>query len=552
MSPNANEAIDRPLLGLFARLGKRRLWQLSVPLLVLAACGGRGRGDTRQASADESTLGDDSSDDSGNTRSEDTRSQGTRSQDTDSTDPGSDEARATNTSNASTGEISTATTAPTTTPAGETSRASDSRTTDDIESTGTTRDRDSSAPSPSTTAPVAPDPPPAIPAPGLLPDDCAPRLGRVTPDGCRLGTLCDTYTEWVECSRSNSGRWNCRCSYNNAERVYEISDVQGVDTCAVAARFCTDYDLELGDEVCDTESGAIDQDGTDDACEETVTCGRPINLPAELGASARLVDITQANCWATANGMFECRCADQPGDELQDVEANSSAAACAAFNAYCRGAAPSTDTPKTCVVDRTISRDQFCSLYEDCAIPVATLDGAIVYEQSSRRTNCDSGGGDTSWCACYSIDGAFSFELPRSEASCEVARLGCTTHAELLPAGDVTCTPTSQFGFDGTACDAELDCRQPATLDGHSIIATGHLIVYCTQPAPSDPWRCSCASNDDFVVFEYGAPEQTSWDVCSAAPQGCLERMPVHLGIYGDYQHPPDPWSSQRGPEDVE
>jgi hypothetical protein len=55
------------------------------------------------------------------------------------------------------------------------------------------------------------------------------------------------------------------------------------------------------------------------------------------------------------------------------------------------------------------------------------------------------------------------------------------------------------------------------------------------------PWRCSCASDQDTTVFELGAPSSSSFDVCGLAPAACLERMSVYIGPYGDYVSPPDP-----------
>lgn len=531
--------MKRTAFGICAhRSSKRWFWQWGVPLLVLAACGGRGRADARQVSADESTLGDTSTQTSAEFTSED------------------DVTATASTPSASTGETSVTAPTSTTSNPSEASTAPEPLTTDVSTPTNPTSARDSNGSNSNSSDSTSGDSTssgspntvlmPATPTPGLVLDHCDSRNGRESAVSCELGTWCDGYSDLIECSRSNSGSWNCRCRFNNKEREYEIKDVAGIDACAVASRFCDDYDLELGDEVCETDTNLINQDGPSDGCEQTLTCGRTITVAPEVGASVRLVDINQAECWPTADGRFECRCSGRPVNELVVVEATSPAAACSASRAYCHGETDPIEGPEECVSDRDVAPppdwEWDCMIEEECVVPVASSGDAIIHEPSYRAATCRPLDDETSRCYCFHNESSLVFDVPSTEASCETARLGCTQQPEILPAGDVTCNPSSQYGSGDTSCEADLDCRQPATIAGQSVLAEGLLRLRCSRDELDEPWRCACRSNDNLALFEYGAPEQTAWQVCAAAAGGCLEHMNVHLGGYENYDYPPYPW----------
>src|SRR5690606_32099320 len=106
--------------------------------------------------------------------------------------------------------------------------------------------------------------------------------------------------------------------------------------------------------------------------------------------------------------------------------------------------------------------------------------------------------------------------------------------------GEASCAPTSQTaGVEW--CEADLDCTQPATANGDPLVAGGRLRGYCKQEGSNLPWWCSCVSDQESVIFEYGGPTQAGWAVCAAAPPSCLELMPLPLGAYGESMSPPDP-----------
>lgn len=106
--------------------------------------------------------------------------------------------------------------------------------------------------------------------------------------------------------------------------------------------------------------------------------------------------------------------------------------------------------------------------------------------------------------------------------------------------GSPTCVPTS-LATTYSSCETYLKCTQPATVDGRPLTAVGRLLVHCRQTAFDQRWMCSCASDQQSAVFEYGAPEETSWDVCTAAPAQCLEHLSIHVGPYGEFVPPVDP-----------
>jgi hypothetical protein len=122
--------------------------------------------------------------------------------------------------------------------------------------------------------------------------------------------------------------------------------------------------------------------------------------------------------------------------------------------------------------------------------------------------------------------------------------LNCAEDVSIEAQGQADCHATGQHA--GTDfCEADLDCAEPATVDGRDVVARGRLLIHCRQTTPDQPWWCSCASNQDSTTFEFGETELSSWEVCSVAPERCIAQMPVFVGQYGEYMPPPDPVPEQ-------
>jgi hypothetical protein len=145
-------------------------------------------------------------------------------------------------------------------------------------------------------------------------------------------------------------------------------------------------------------------------------------------------------------------------------------------------------------------------------------------------------------CYCSSVSETFSFDLTADPVAqtCASSILNCTDFGNVVPQGEVACHPTSQTG--GTDfCNADLDCSQPATVGGREMVARGRMLVFCLKADSQEPWRCSCASNEDSTIFELGLPSSTSWDACAAASDRCVDLLPMYIGPYGSLVPPPDP-----------
>ncbi len=372
----------------------------------------------------------------------------------------------------------------------------------------------------------------------MLPAGCEAQTHSEGEKSCFLNTQCTGGgSDLTMCSRLPSGRWECWCQFNNTDRQYEV-DAPGANPCAVASRFCGEDTLALGEEECEPVG-----DSDDDSCRITLSCGRPIEGEFDPGTAVRLMDVATSECVRLSDGSFDCDCSHLETNGRHGVESDSSTTACLTVAEFCRGA-PSTpvDGPETCVTNSFSSVYDDCEVVETCTIPVAVIADVPITDIGPRGSYCTPSGPTTSRCYCSELNSWFSFEVETTESSCETTSSSCRADVDIQPQGEPTCAMTSESANEW-GCQADLNCTQPATVDGRAVMADGRLLVSCGRAAFGEPWLCSCASDQEAAIFEYGEPEAEPWDVCLAAPAGCMAHMEVHLGAYGEFVPPVDPLS---------
>jgi hypothetical protein len=376
--------------------------------------------------------------------------------------------------------------------------------------------------------------------PLLLPEDCEPRGQSEDADTCSLGVFCDSVPNLTNCLRLASGRWQCACELANKDRVYEIEGAPGIQACAVAAGLCFDDDLELGEETCTAES---ESSGVD-SCELELACATPISVSFAPDVSALLMEYGSASCARFDSSVpFECGCSHDGTARDYGVLAVDGTLACRPLVDFCISElGPVFDEPTQCFESAESSTNDGCTLSWTCATPMRLTEDVSLALLESRYADCTPNGSSGSSCYCSTPSETFRFDLeaePLAE-TCEASILNCAENVRIKALGEPECHATSQHA-DADFCEADLDCSQPATVGESEVLSRGRLLVYCRQATPAEPWRCACASNQDSTTFEFGHADLSAWEVCSLAPEGCLVRMPVFVGPYGEYMPPPDP-----------
>lgn len=517
-----------------ARTHRSRCWRavaLAVPVVLLVACGGKRRGgargehdagvlDAQVRETHDASVGDggrNSAADTGHNSTigltdNVTLTFGSGTSDTSGSDnantypnatyaPGSSAPDHTSAPNASNDTTSDATANNTSTTASNT---------DSQNATGTD---DSS--SQATSGPLLP-----------LPSGCTSTYELDASDRCQISTKCGEVTDFLICNPMPLGGWTCDCTGLNNHQTYEIEGASGLNACRAFAHVCTDDPPEFGDYACipRTTSGEL-------SCDTAMSCGRPVLMDLGAGVTARVAETTTSLCNQMNDGTFLCTCTQ--GNEITDyvVQAGSAASACEDLADVCSGAEiPAAEGPESCTTGLNREDQEGCSIAQGCETSVESVNGSIITETKERSASCTVSGPTTSSCMCAGPGESFYFRVETTQPSCETASLNCNKNAIIIATGEASCTPTSQNAGVGY-CAVDLECTQPATVDGRAIVADGRLNVYCRQDERGS-WWCSCASNRDSEVFEVGAPEQSGWDVCSVAPAECRELLPIHLGPY--------------------
>jgi hypothetical protein len=106
--------------------------------------------------------------------------------------------------------------------------------------------------------------------------------------------------------------------------------------------------------------------------------------------------------------------------------------------------------------------------------------------------------------------------------------------------GAANCTQAPDTS-DGDTCQVVLNCTQPATVDGRSIVGLGSLAVVCSRTANGMPWACSFSSGPTTARLALGAANANASQACKQASTAFLQSPGLYLGPAGDLMIPPDP-----------
>ena len=368
-----------------------------------------------------------------------------------------------------------------------------------------------------------------------LPDGCEAQSGSENGTSCNLAVLCATDARINNCFRLTAGRWQCNCGRG---RVFEIEGAEGLLACAVMAELCPVTEPE-GDPSC-TESERSDTN----FCELEQACGRSVDVTEVSGARAWLMEYGSAVCERTEPGLpFECHCLVGDVDDNYGLVAQSGEDACQPLLDFCKtGETPTYDEPTQCI-DSIVEENEFnCALDKVCVTPMRLTDEVSLARVEEWWSSCYQIQPTGSRCDCSGDDGPFDFNLTTDPTAptCAAAILNCADYGNVERRGTVECQPQSQSaGLD--SCNADLECLQPASVNGREIIARGRMKVLCRQRTAGEPWWCSCASNEDSAIFELGTPSATSWEACTAATGRCQDALPLVIGPSTGYPNPPDP-----------
>ena len=372
-----------------------------------------------------------------------------------------------------------------------------------------------------------------------LPPGCQPRTPSETPDLCSLAVDCDSSPSVrTYCHRLDSGQWECQCA--NQEFLYRLEDAAGLQACALAARLCSDGELDLGEESCERSSDSSDED----SCSIDFACQKPVAIDATTGARAWQTRFGSARCdGSDAGRSFRCTCTDGETNSY-DLLADSSELACGPFADFCMsGETPVYDGAEACSLIYATSDSEGCQRAAGCGMQMLLTDDVSLVQSRERYANCVPRAGGGSECFCTELDSAFVFYLSAAPdyASCESSIANCDSNAVIEPTGPATCEPLAADPQGGNQCSGFAICIQPATVDDRSIEARGSVNLLCRRTAPGMPWSCSCASGQDTARFELGEPGADASEACSQGISACLEQMGLHIGPSGDTVQPPDP-----------
>jgi hypothetical protein len=378
---------------------------------------------------------------------------------------------------------------------------------------------------------------PALP----LPPGCQPRTPVETADLCSLAVDCDASPSVrTYCHRLDSGRWECQCA--NQDSIYRLENAAGIQACALAARLCSDKDLELGEESCEPTSESSDQD----SCTIDVACSSAINLDATTDAQAWLMRFGSARCDRSDPGTsFACACSGGALTSNYDLLADSGELACAPLADFCMsGRAPVFDGEEKCSPIYATSDNEGCGRAEGCGAQMALTDDVSLAQLEERYARCEARPGGGSECSCSGPDSAFLFQLSTApdDASCAASIPNCDPNAVVETTGPASCEFLA-FDTDGDdMCRAVLSCVQDATVDNRSIVARGSMVLVCRRAETGMPWVCSCASGPETARLELGAAGADASQACNQASAAFLERPGLHLGPSVDLMEPPDPF----------
>ncbi|MEO6603037.1 MAG: hypothetical protein ABIQ16_24340 [Polyangiaceae bacterium] len=364
----------------------------------------------------------------------------------------------------------------------------------------------------------------------LLPSDCEPRGSEATGTSCSLSAFCSSIPQVVSCARLESGRWRCTSQLHHAERIYELEGAQGIQACGVAVGLSTEDQLKLGQESC--ESAPYDVDGY---CLADRTCARPIEVDFAPSARAWLTRYGSAECTAASDqARFNCGCHDLDKTKAYYVSVGASTPMCGPLAEFCLSATgPDAPAEPSCLLTLATESAAGCERVQACSQPGALDATGASPRVGEQSVNCEPGENGMAVCYCSTRDSLFQFGLAAApnQTTCASAILNCDANAEIKATGEATCATLSQTTDGMLTLFAEVQCKQPAAVDGRPIVAYESRTTSCSREQESDPWRCSCwteRGNQDLPLI---LANTSASDTSALATKTCLQQLPVHLGL---------------------
>jgi hypothetical protein len=323
--------------------------------------------------------------------------------------------------------------------------------------------------------------------------------------------------------------------------MYRVEKAAGLQACALAARLCSDPDLELGGESCEHSSERSDED----SCVLDVVCESPVDLGATADERAWLMRYGSSNCNRWQPGAaFACACKNGSLTTNHTLLADNGAAACGPLADFCMtGATPVFDGAEVCRSSYSSVDSEGCSRGDDCGPQMSLTADVSLVQLESRFATCAARSGGGSECSCANQDTGFLFQLstPPNAASCEASIPNCNPRAVIKPTAPATCQEPPPDDTESDRCQVGLACVQAATVDDRSILARGSIAVICSRTAKGKPWVCAFASGPTTARLELGAASANAYQACKQATAAFLESPGVFLGPAGDLSPPPDP-----------
>lgn len=220
-------------------------------------------------------------------------------------------------------------------------------------------------------------------------------------------------------------------------------------------------------------------------------------------------------CWNEGN-RWQCDCQAMFGYSNIGLVGVSNATACPYSAAVCLGALePEFGEPMCQTRYQEMQRD-YCSSEVECTSQAMLDDGVTATRTEWRWSSCYRSGTGLS-CECQLPNRYLQFELGSqvdTAAACGSVADWC--EGDIERTGDAECAPVSQSaGLD--YCNAQLECLQPAQVEGIDIRVREYLSLDC-RPAGEGAWDCSCPGSDGFQVMSSSA-----WDACTLATSVCME-----------------------------
>jgi len=145
-------------------------------------------------------------------------------------------------------------------------------------------------------------------------------------------------------------------------------------------------------------------------------------------------------------------------------------------------AGPGFVGPRSCLTTQKTPTADGCQRTDLCSLPAPMTEAPGSPSVEGRYANCEPSSGGGSACYCSAGESLFMFHIAAAadDAACADTITSCEPSAVIAATGDPTCQPTSNT-TNANNCEADLDCTQPATIDGRPVVADGRLLVQCAR-----------------------------------------------------------------------